>query len=134
VRPYLADDHQRVMEMHLQSPIPSVRALHPAIGLSPELEAVIVRAMQKRPADRFASATLFAEALATVPEARRRPATAPLPQQRAPAARPSAATDPAPPARDARRSDRRRAPLIALLLAVAAAILGLVVLSKAGVF
>jgi serine/threonine-protein kinase len=67
-RPYTADDPMRVLQMHLSSPIPSLRVLRPEMGLSPELEAVIVRAMQKQPDERFTSAREFDEALADVPE------------------------------------------------------------------
>jgi serine/threonine-protein kinase len=67
-RPYTADDPMRVLQMHLASPIPSARALKPEMGLSPELEAVIVRAMQKQPDERFASAQDFDDALADIPE------------------------------------------------------------------
>ncbi|MCK5797994.1 MAG: serine/threonine protein kinase [Deltaproteobacteria bacterium] len=69
-RPFIADDPMRVLQMHLQSPIPSPRALRPEIGLSPELEGVIVRAMQKRPDDRFVDAKSFADALHDIPEAK----------------------------------------------------------------
>jgi serine/threonine protein kinase len=72
-RPFIADDPLRVLQMHLQSPIPSLRALRPQMGLSPELEGVIVRAMQKRPEDRFDDAEAFDNALREVPEAATRP-------------------------------------------------------------
>lgn len=72
-RPFIADDPLRVLQMHLQSPIPSLRALRPQMGLSPELEGVIVRAMQKRPEERFDDAEAFDNALREVPEAATRP-------------------------------------------------------------
>jgi serine/threonine-protein kinase len=66
-RPFTAEDPMRVLQMHLYNPIPSARALKPEMGLSPELEAAIVKAMQKRPDERFASAEEFDEALARSP-------------------------------------------------------------------
>jgi eukaryotic-like serine/threonine-protein kinase len=71
-RPFVAEDPMRVLQMHLYNPIPSARALRPELGLSPELEAAIVKAMQKQPADRFESAEAFSNALQEVPEVRRR--------------------------------------------------------------
>ena len=70
-RPFVADDPMRVLQMHLNNPIPSVRALRPALGISPELEAVMVKAMQKQPDDRFENAEDFDKALEVVPEVER---------------------------------------------------------------
>ena len=67
-RPYIADDPMRVLQMHMKSPIPSLRALKPELNLSPEIEGVIVRAMQKSPADRFVDARSFTVALHHLPE------------------------------------------------------------------
>lgn len=64
-RPFEAADPATVLRMHLRHPIPSPRALRPDLGLSPELEGVIVRAMQKRPEERFVDAHAFAVALAS---------------------------------------------------------------------
>jgi eukaryotic-like serine/threonine-protein kinase len=69
-RPFTAEDPMRVLEMHLRSPVPSARALRPETNLSPELEAVIVRAMQKSKEARFATAEEMAEALSRTKEAR----------------------------------------------------------------
>ncbi len=86
-RPYVADDPMRVLQMHLQNPIPSVRALKPEIGVSPELEGVMVKAMQKQPEDRFDSAEAFDLDLQKVPEIKpRRSPTAPMNPIRSPAA------------------------------------------------
>jgi serine/threonine-protein kinase len=67
-RPYTAEDPMRVLQMHLSSPIPSARVLRPDLGLSPELETVMVKAMQKQPDDRFPSADAFSAALLKIPE------------------------------------------------------------------
>lgn len=74
-RPYTADEPMRVLEMHLNSPIPSARALRPEIGISPELEAAMVTALQKQPEDRFGSAEAFDQALAQTPELKPRRTT-----------------------------------------------------------
>ena len=95
-RPFTADDPMRVLQMHLSSPIPSARALKPEMGLSPEIEAVMVRAMQKQPIDRFASATEFDRALADVPELQPRRPSGPLPQQARPPTAPAEQPPPAP--------------------------------------
>lgn len=97
-RPFTAEDPMRVLQMHLSSPIPSARALKPEMGLSPEIEAVIVRAMQKQPADRFASATEFDTALAAVPELQPRRPSGPLPRQSLPAPEPPPPAKPPAPA------------------------------------
>jgi len=140
-RPFVADDPMRVLQMHLHSPIPSVRVLRPELGISPELELVLVKALQKRAEDRFDSAEAFDSALQAIPELRRRRATPPVkPAEPAPPVSPedSSEEDDAPPASitpvitaELRRSKRRRRwllPLVALAvagaaLAVAAALL-----------
>jgi serine/threonine-protein kinase len=53
------------MTAHLAEPVPSPRKKRPDARLSPALEAVIVRALSKDPASRYASAREMAEALAT---------------------------------------------------------------------
>lgn len=90
VRPFVADDPMRVLEMHLKSPIPSLRVLRPDLGISPELETAIVRALQKQPSDRFASAEEFDAALQGVPEIQRQhpPRLAPAAASELPAAEP----------------------------------------------
>jgi len=127
-RPYVAEDPMRVLQMHLFSPIPSARALKPELGLSPELEAAIVQAMQKQPADRFDSAEAFDKALQEVPEFRRvrgsavprtgeLPAiaatTGPLPaasRATTPSPLPAGAPPPAPPTPPPRTSETGPAP------------------------
>ncbi|MCB9570419.1 MAG: protein kinase, partial [Myxococcales bacterium] len=53
---------------------PSPRHIAPEAEISPELEAIILRALAKRPEERFASATEFAEALRRVAGGPRRAA------------------------------------------------------------
>ncbi|CRY82999.1 serine/threonine protein kinase [Nocardia farcinica] len=67
-----------VLNGHLFGPPPSARALNPA--LPPALDAVLARAMAKRPADRFASCAEFAGAARHALAVAQRPAGPPIPQ------------------------------------------------------
>lgn len=69
-RPYVAENPMRVLQMHLRSPIPSIRALEPDLGISPELERVITKALQKKPSDRYTDAEAFEKELMQSPEAK----------------------------------------------------------------
>ena len=123
-RPFVADEPMRVLQMHISNPIPSLRVLRPALGISPELEAVVVCAMQKRPADRFEDAERFDHALQKVPELRPRRPTAEL--QRAD---PAAVANPPPAAAVLGGGEARGRPwLWAMLLALLAAGLGVAAL------
>jgi len=62
--PYRANSPMNTMTAHLHEPIPSVRSVSPERGIAPALEAVVFRALAKEPADRYATARAFAEALA----------------------------------------------------------------------
>jgi serine/threonine-protein kinase len=142
-RPFVADDPMRVLEMHLKSPIPSVRVLRPELGISPELEALLVKSLQKRPEDRFASAEEIDQALQELPEVRPR-AIAPKPQpppavEPTPAPPPPAPPEPAPeppeapPVVVADQTERpagsgRSWPVLVLVLAVILGGIGLAVL------
>jgi serine/threonine protein kinase len=52
------------MSAHLREAPPSPRAACPGSSITPAMEAVILRALSKSPADRFASAREFAQAIA----------------------------------------------------------------------
>jgi serine/threonine-protein kinase len=54
------------MTAHVSEAAPSPRAARPGSGITPSLEAAILRALAKDPADRYASAREFAEAIAAV--------------------------------------------------------------------
>ena len=58
--PFIADTTLAKMYAHAHEPVPSAADLRP--GLTPELDAVVKRAMAKNPADRFPSAGDFGRA------------------------------------------------------------------------
>jgi len=64
VPPYVGTTPQEVMAGHLQGSIPRIRRLNRNVPAS--LEAVVVRALAKRPDDRYGSARELAEALAAI--------------------------------------------------------------------
>lgn len=59
--PFSASTPMQVMMQHVQQPPPALRSLNPA--LSPQVEAVVLSALAKDPAQRFQSASALAEAL-----------------------------------------------------------------------
>jgi serine/threonine protein kinase len=63
VGPYPAIAHR-----HADAPVPPIRELHPEATISADLEAVVARALAKRPADRFASMAEMRRALLGTPE------------------------------------------------------------------
>jgi serine/threonine protein kinase len=58
--PYVGDDEQQVMAMHMQAPIPKASALHPGIPIG--MDAVIKRAMAKDRDRRFPNCKQLMEA------------------------------------------------------------------------
>jgi serine/threonine-protein kinase len=84
-RPFVADDATKLLKMQVHDSPPSPRKIAPSKRISEALERVIMRALEKRPENRFQSATAFVEALDNTPEgqetltptvARERPARA----------------------------------------------------------
>jgi serine/threonine-protein kinase len=64
-RPFVHDDPLQVIHMHVLRPPPPPRFVRPSL---PEaLEQVILRALEKKPADRFSSAAAFRQALQELP-------------------------------------------------------------------
>ena len=117
LKPFVSDDPHEVMRMHRDaSPAPLRQA---GAAVSPELEAAVLRALSKSPADRFDSASNFLDALRAVPEAASMATPAPVlaPAPRAPTASPPISA-----------AKRRRA------ITAAAAVGGLAVLLAIGLF
>jgi tRNA A-37 threonylcarbamoyl transferase component Bud32 len=93
-KPYIAETALGVMSRQIHDPIPSARALNPAIP--PAVEALIMRGMAKDPANRPASAAAFARELAEAiaappPSAVAQPGTAVAPPTVGPTVGPTAA-------------------------------------------
>jgi serine/threonine-protein kinase len=59
--PFTGTNAQRILAQHATSPVPSVRLARPAV--SDAIDRVLGRALQKTPADRYATAGEFREAL-----------------------------------------------------------------------
>ncbi len=67
--PFQGDSVVHTLTLHITEPLPPLRSVAPWIDLSPALEAVVARALEKEPARRYASMREFGEALAATPEA-----------------------------------------------------------------
>ncbi|CAM4047875.1 protein kinase [Corallococcus sp. ZKHCc1 1396] len=62
-KPFNATGNAELLRMHREVPPPRLRAAAPEAGFSPELEATLLKALAKAPAERFQSATEFLAAL-----------------------------------------------------------------------
>ena len=60
--PFEGDDYRNLFAAHLTEPVPPVR--HWCPGVPADLEKVILRCLEKKPADRFADAQSLEHALA----------------------------------------------------------------------
>ncbi|OJH37585.1 hypothetical protein BON30_25640 [Cystobacter ferrugineus] len=84
-KPFDSERMTEVMRQHQEDAPPALGSIQPGAGFSQELEAVVRKAMAKRPGDRFQSAEDFAAALDALPdmgassEAPRRKAHTPSP-------------------------------------------------------
>ncbi len=76
-KPFRSSESIEVMRMHREDPVPPLAQTDPALHLSSELEAAVIRALAKQPGDRFASAADFATALGNTPEALHRVPSSP---------------------------------------------------------
>jgi serine/threonine protein kinase len=85
-RPFVADSREGYLAAHLTEPVPSLARLRPGLARAPLFQAVIGRAMAKKPPERFKDADAMLGALEDVvarlpaaalsdgrPEARRKP-------------------------------------------------------------
>jgi eukaryotic-like serine/threonine-protein kinase len=120
--PYPAEGFMAVAMRHVRDPVPSVRAQRP--NVSPRVDALVVRAMAKRPEDRFPSvAAMMAAIEACVADEAAGPggATGVLPRFDSGA--------PPAPRRPRPRPRRRRRPFVPLLLALGVLAAGAVALA-----
>ncbi len=74
--PFSGNSAAALAGQRLGTPAPPLRTF--AMDASPELEAVLARALATSPADRYATAAAFATALRNVPQTRRETAAAPV--------------------------------------------------------
>jgi len=92
-KPFASEKVAEILLMHRDQAPPPLRQVVPAAGISAALEAVVLRALAKKPDDRYQTAVEFAAALEGVPEAAMRMSVAS--RTPAPAAARSAANLPA---------------------------------------
>ena len=69
-KPFKSDNDLDLLRMHMNAPRPSPRKVAPEKKISPQLERVILRAMEKERDARYYHCDEFLAALETVPEAR----------------------------------------------------------------
>ncbi|HEX8706260.1 MAG TPA: serine/threonine-protein kinase, partial [Myxococcaceae bacterium] len=77
-KPFHSERAAAVMLQHQEAPPPSLGSLMPGAGFSPALEALVSKALAKKPEDRFQSAGAFASAQEALPEAAMTPAPSPV--------------------------------------------------------
>jgi len=63
--PYNGATHYQIIHQHIHAPPPSLRAIEPQIP--PEVEAIVIQALQKRPEERFQTMDALRTALEGVP-------------------------------------------------------------------
>ncbi len=66
--PFTSDSFMAVLSAHMNRPIPPMRSVMPELAISSELEAVVYRALEKEPEQRFQSMKELAAALQATPE------------------------------------------------------------------
>ena len=131
--PFARETDFAVLQAHLADPPPPASSVRP--GLPQRLDAVLFRALSKRPEERFATASSFAEALRDAvygPDApSRSDATRPAPTG-GPAPARKAATDRVtePGSRPPRRAARRWAAALAALVVVALGVTAFVLVQR----
>ena len=64
--PYVADTPEGVMEAHVREPVPSLARVRPELPIARLVQAVIDRAMAKKPADRYPKALWMLSALEAI--------------------------------------------------------------------
>jgi eukaryotic-like serine/threonine-protein kinase len=66
--PFEGDNFMDVLSKHGRDPVPALRSMNPGTRVSPELERVVFRALEKDPGARYATMEEFAGALRATPE------------------------------------------------------------------
>ncbi|HLV21688.1 MAG TPA: serine/threonine-protein kinase [Polyangiaceae bacterium] len=66
--PFTDKEFMAVLAAHQNNPVPTLKSFAPDLSVSPELEALVYRALAKAPEDRFQSAGEFAAGLLATPE------------------------------------------------------------------
>jgi serine/threonine protein kinase/tellurite resistance protein len=77
--PFTATHPIKMLNCHIREPAPSLRTVAPELGIPEAVDVVILRALNKRPDDRFKDMHAFAEALAVIPAEPVAAAPAPTP-------------------------------------------------------
>jgi serine/threonine protein kinase len=65
--PFVAEEVSDLIRAHALAPVPALSDVRPELVARPELEAVVRRALEKKPKDRFADANEMQRALRSVP-------------------------------------------------------------------
>ncbi len=65
--PFTATHPIKMLNCHIREPAPSLRSIAPEAGIPEAVDAVILRALNKQPDERFADMRAFAEALSVIP-------------------------------------------------------------------
>lgn len=69
--PFTGQSFLDVLNHHVLTPVPSLGTVKPELAISLELETALLRALEKKPQDRFPSVKDFVDALSKTPEAAR---------------------------------------------------------------
>ncbi len=68
--PFTGDTFMAILSAHLTQVVPPLRTWAPDLALSPELEAIMMKALAKSPEDRYQSMSELAQAMHQTPEGR----------------------------------------------------------------
>jgi serine/threonine-protein kinase len=66
--PFTGDSFLGVLSKHLSDPAPAMSTVFPELQITPELQSVIMRALEKEPGKRYQSMLEFAQAIQRTPE------------------------------------------------------------------
>jgi serine/threonine-protein kinase len=66
-RPFSYERRSQLLRAHLFEPVPRIERMRPGLSVHPELEALILRALEKDPSKRFADANEMLEAVEALP-------------------------------------------------------------------